>query len=52
MAELLKFTANDEMPDCNKCDHVCDDVRCENFCGPAHGWLGYIRTVRRNDRED
>ena len=46
MAELIEYTANDEMPNCGQCDHICDNFNCEKFCGPEHGWWGYRRTER------
>jgi hypothetical protein len=42
----IEFTADDEMPDCGKCDHICDDFNCCDWCGPEHGWWGYRRTER------
>ena len=41
------FTVEDEMPNCIRCDHVCDDFDCEKSCGPEHGWWGYRRSYRR-----
>ena len=48
------YTADDEEPDCELCDHLCDesDDLCVNGCGSEHGWYGYVRTViesRMND---
>ena len=38
------YTADDEMPDCGRCDHICDGFKCDKSCGPEHGWWGYCRT--------
>lgn len=46
MPEYIEYTADDEMPDCGQCDHVCDGFNCEKCCGPEHAWCGYRRTVR------
>lgn len=39
----IEITADDEMPDCLNCIHVCSDFNCEKWCGPEHGWWGYQR---------
>lgn len=44
MAERVEYTADDDMPDCGRCDHVCDDFKCCDWCGSEHGWWGYRRT--------
>lgn len=38
MSKIRIYTADDEEPDCNKCDH-CDsmDYHCVRYCGPEHG---------------
>lgn len=47
IAKYIEYTADDEMPNCNQCDHVFDDkFNCEKFCGAEHGWWGYRRTER------
>ena len=40
------YTADDEMPNCGRCDKICGsyDVCC-NRCGAEHGWNAYSRTV-------
>lgn len=39
------YTADNEEPDCGRCDHVCDsDNLCMDYCGPEHGWARYVRT--------
>lgn len=43
MQKLRICTADDEEPDCNKCDHCNDDYLCVKNCGPEHGWGGYER---------
>lgn len=47
---IKEYTAEDEMPDCGECDHICDAFDCRKLCGPKHGWAGYRRTeVIRQD---
>lgn len=46
MYEYVTHTADDEMPDCGECDHICDNFSCCDRCGPEHGWNGYIRTEK------
>lgn len=41
----IKFTADNEEPDCMRCDHCCDDHVCCNYCGHEYGWAYYIRTL-------
>lgn len=43
MSKLIAHTADDEEPDCNRCEHVCGDYDCESLCGAEHGWSGYKR---------
>lgn len=45
MNEKVIHTADDEEPDCNRCDN-CDGriLDCEKYCGPEHWWNGYRRT--------
>lgn len=43
MSELITYTADDEQPDCNRCEYVCGGYDCENMCGAKHGWNGYER---------
>ena len=38
------YTADDEMPDCGKCDNCCGDFNCTKYCGADHGWYGYQRS--------
>lgn len=48
---LLIYNADDEEPDCGKCDN-CDgdsEYYCVHSCGPEHGWNGYERTERYGD---
>lgn len=44
--KTIEYTANDEIPECGQCDHFdgSDGFKCEERCGPAHGWFGYRRT--------
>lgn len=47
MSLCIEYTTDDEMPDCGKCDHICDDhFNCVAWCGPEHGWWGYRRTEK------
>lgn len=48
MVEKIEYTAQDEMPSCGVCDHICDDFNCCDWCGAEHGWWGYRRTVTVN----
>ena len=38
------YSADDEMPDCGRCDHFDDNFDCSESCGAEHGWYGYRRT--------
>lgn len=41
----IEYTADDEMPNCGRCDNVCGEYfKCEEWCGAEHGWFGYRRT--------
>lgn len=51
MAELLFYTVDDEEPDCNNCEHCCDDFFCSKRCGPKYGWAGYQRVKLVNEAE-
>lgn len=45
MGNLKIYTADDEEPKCDMCDHVCDsDKWCMENCGSSNGWAGYQRT--------
>lgn len=54
MTDKVIYTADNEEPDCMKCDHVCGwfwtDYKgqkhdnCAEHCGVEHGWNGYQRT--------
>ena len=46
--ERVKYTADDENPDCMCCDHVCSDSNICQYCGPKFGWARYVRTERVN----
>lgn len=40
-------TADDEEPDCNRCEHVCEsDDFCSRLCG-AEKRMAYVRKVYR-----
>ena len=47
-----KFTAEDEEPNCENCDHCCNDFDCSAKCGADNWWAGYIRTVFINGEEN
>lgn len=51
MKKYKIYTADDEEPKCNCCDHICDDFACNKLCGPEHFWNGYERTelVKENE---
>lgn len=37
------YTADDEEPDCMKCDHCCQGSDLCDECGPEHWWHYYKR---------
>lgn len=42
---IEEYTADDEEPDCGRCDHICDSEEwCTEHCGAEHAWIGYRRT--------
>lgn len=43
------YNADDEMPNCIRCDNCGGGFNCERICGPRHGWYGYQRTEYSND---
>ena len=43
------FDADDEEPDCGRCDHC--DTCCGEECGPEYGWAGYRRKELKEDGE-
>lgn len=47
------FTADDEMPDCGRCDNMCEPYEfCFKTCGGNHGWGGYQRTVLDDEEKE
>lgn len=40
MRKIAIYTADDEEPDCGRCDN-CDGsiLDCSKFCGPEHGCM-------------
>lgn len=49
---LYVYTADDETPDCMRCDHVCGiQERC-NKCGSEYWWQHYQRTELDGGLED
>ena len=52
MSNVKIYTVDDEEPNCNRCDHVCEsDKWCQKYCGGAHSWNGYSRTEFIEDGE-
>lgn len=52
MSNVRIYTVDDEEPNCNMCDHVCDsDEICREYCGCEHWWNGYVRTELIDDGE-
>lgn len=52
MSNIKIYTVDDEEPNCNRCDHVCDsDKWCQKYCGNEHYWNGYSRTEFIEDGE-
>ena len=52
MSNVKIYTVDDEEPNCNRCDHVCDsDIVCQQYCGNEHYWNGYSRTEFIEDGE-
>ena len=49
---VSEYTADHEEPVCHNCDNASTDCKCENFCGPEHGWAGYRRTEYLKVKED
>lgn len=45
MANLMIYTADDEEPRCEMCDHINDQEEwCTIYCGAPNGWYRYERT--------
>lgn len=44
MLKEVIYTADDEEPNCNRCDHIECGYPCIHRCGPEHGWYGYKRS--------
>ena len=59
MADKVIYTADNEEPDCMKCDHVCGWTwtdrtgklhdYCSEKCGAEHYWNGYERTESEDE---
>lgn len=48
-----KYTADDEYPDCGRCNHINDsEDLCVKWCGAEHGWSRYERTEYVKEQED
>ena len=50
-SKWITHTADDEEPDCQKCDHISNNFDCSRKCGPNRGWKGYSREGKV-DRDD
>lgn len=46
------LTADDEEPECGRCNHFDGGFDCEKHCGPEHSWNGYQRTVEEGEIEE
>ena len=45
MSRTIIYTADDEEPDCVRCNHITDNNKwCMEHCGSANSWNGYERT--------
>lgn len=45
MNKKIVYTADDEEPNCGRCDHINDsDKWCMEYCGGANSWNRYERT--------
>ena len=47
--KYIIYTADDEMPNCIRCDNCGGGFKCDKSCGPKHGWYGYVRSERMTD---
>lgn len=45
----FEYTADDEFPDCGKCDNINAPYKICAACGAEHCWNRYIRTEYIND---
>lgn len=44
MDNLTRYTADDEVPNCGRCEHINDSNEwCMQNCGGTNGWSGYLR---------
>ena len=43
---VFVYTADEEEPDCCRCDNCCRDCDCCEQCGPEYGWANYKRTEK------
>lgn len=50
--KIFVYTADNEEPDCMKCEHVCDSYEkfC-NKCGPEYYWYNYVRIKIENEEK-
>ena len=44
VGRFIVYTADDEMPDCLRCDRCDTDYDCSKRCGAQCGWAGYQHT--------
>ena len=45
MKDIIILTADDEEPNCIKCDNLTELLRCR-WCGAEFGWANYERSVK------
>lgn len=48
----IRYNADDEEPNCAKCDYLAGGFDCVGSCGPEHAWYGYCRSVGIKNEED
>lgn len=39
-----EYDADDEEPECIRCDNFGCQIDCSKYCGANYGWWGYRRT--------
>ncbi len=50
MVEYITYTADDEEPECGRCDNInASDKWCMKNCGGANYWNGYKRTAGKEN---
>lgn len=51
MSRIIQYTADDEDPDCGRCDNQDGRKICER-CGPEYGWGGYTRSELETEENE